>query len=146
MGDTLEASGVFATAMARSDWYASRPWLWRVGRDVLPAQRTKFSQQLTQPRLLAMLCLMRYEVWIFREAEVRLGEHGGITLRSRSDFGSRPRTTLYRFLRRLDPNDVTRVLEEIVRRTPGSWRSPATVALWTPPACSGAVSITSSAR
>jgi hypothetical protein len=38
---------------------------------VLPAQRAKFSKrQLTQPQLLAVLCLMRYEDWTFREAEV----------------------------------------------------------------------------
>jgi hypothetical protein len=38
-------------------------------------------------------------------------------------------TTLYRFLVRLDPNDVARVVKEIVRRMPGRWRSPATVAV-----------------
>ncbi len=44
---------------------------------VLPAQRTKFSKrQFTQPQLLAVLCVMRFEDWTFREAEVRLSEHG----------------------------------------------------------------------
>ena len=44
-----------------------------VSQSVLPAQRTKFSKrQFTQPQLLAVLRLMRYEDWTFREAEVRL--------------------------------------------------------------------------
>jgi hypothetical protein len=47
-----------------------------VCRAVLPRYRSRFSKhQLTQPQLLAILCLMRYEDWTFREAEVRLGEH-----------------------------------------------------------------------
>src|SRR3974390_715113 len=41
----------------------------------LPRYRSRFSKpQFTQPQLLAILCLMRYEDWTFREAEVRLGE------------------------------------------------------------------------
>ena len=40
------------------------------------ATDSRFSKhQFTQPQLLAILCLMRYEDWAFREAEVRLGEH-----------------------------------------------------------------------
>ena len=47
-----------------------------VAEAVLPRYRSTYAQQLlTQPALLAMLCLMRYEDWTFREAEVRLGEH-----------------------------------------------------------------------
>jgi hypothetical protein len=46
-----------------------------VSQPVLPAQRTRFSKHVfTQPQLLAVLCLMRYEDWTFREAEVRLRE------------------------------------------------------------------------
>ena len=42
----------------------------------IPAYGSKFSKRLyTQPQLLAVLCLMRYEDWTFREAEVRLREH-----------------------------------------------------------------------
>jgi transposase len=95
----------------------------------LPAQRTKFSRRLfTQPQLLAMLCLMRYEDWTFREAEVRLREH--TELRSALQLNSVPDyTTLYRFLVRLDPADVTRVMEQIVRHMPGRWRSRATIAI-----------------
>src|SRR5216684_1296212 len=47
-----------------------------VATQVLPPYRTRFSKhQFTQPQLLAVLCLMRYEDWTFREAEVRLREH-----------------------------------------------------------------------
>jgi len=51
-----------------------------------------------QPQLLAVLCLMRYEDWTFREAEVRLREHhelrAALHLPAVPDY-----TTLYRFLR-----------------------------------------------
>ena len=47
----------------------------RVGQMVLPSYRSKFSKhRLTQPQLLAVLCLMRFEDWTFRETEVRLAE------------------------------------------------------------------------
>src|SRR5258706_1176020 len=76
-----------------------------VATQVLPPYRTRFSKhQFTQPQLLAVLCLMRYEDWTFREAETRLREHqelrAALKLREVPDY-----TTLYRFLRRLD--DVT---------------------------------------
>jgi len=45
-----------------------------VAEAVLPRYRSTYAQQLlTQPALLAMLCLMRYEDWTLRAAEVRLG-------------------------------------------------------------------------
>src|SRR5213075_2422516 len=48
-----------------------------VSREVVPAYSHRFSpQRFTQPQLLAILCLMRYEDWTFRAAEVRLAEHG----------------------------------------------------------------------
>ena len=48
----------------------------QVAERVLPPYRSRFSKhQFTQPQLLAILCLMRYEDWTFRETEVRLGEH-----------------------------------------------------------------------
>ena len=77
----------------------------QVSRAVRPRYRSRFSKhQFSQPQLLAILCLMRYGDWTFREAEVRLGEHcelrQALGLGSVSDF-----TTLYRFLERLD--DVT---------------------------------------
>ena len=47
-----------------------------VSESVLRLHRTKFSKrQFTQPLLLAVLCLMCYEDWTFREAEIRLSEH-----------------------------------------------------------------------
>jgi hypothetical protein len=48
----------------------------QVSRAVLPRYRSRFTKhQFTQPQLLAILCLMRYEDWTFREGEVRLSEH-----------------------------------------------------------------------
>lgn len=111
-----------------------------VSQAVLPAQRSKFSKrQFAQPQLLAVLCLMRYEDWTFREAEVRLSEHR--ELRSALELSSVPdHTTLYRFLLRLQQEDMRRVLEEIVRRMPGRWESPATVAVDATGLAQGAVS------
>src|SRR6266404_3361573 len=88
----------------------------QVATQVLPPYRSRFSKhQFTQPQLLAVLCLMRYEDWTFREAEVRLREHQELraTLRLRAvpDY-----TTLYRFLRRLEDDTVDRGLQETVRR------------------------------
>ena len=93
-----------------------------VSQVVLPPQRTKFSKRVfAQPQLLAVLCLMRYEDWTFREAEVRLSEHSelrsALHLRSVPDY-----TTLYRFLARLEAHDVDRALDEVVRRIPGRRR------------------------
>jgi hypothetical protein len=87
-----------------------------VAQTTVPRYRTPFSKhQFTQPQLLAMLCLMRYEDWTFREAEVRLAEHSelrrALGLRSVPDY-----TTLYRFLRRLDETAITHALNEVVRR------------------------------
>jgi hypothetical protein len=87
-----------------------------VAQTTVPRYRTTYSKhQFTQPQLLAILCLMRYEDWTFREAEVRLAEHSelrrALGLRSVPDY-----TTLYRFLRRLDEAAITRCLNEVVRR------------------------------
>jgi len=47
-----------------------------VATAILPTYRSRFSKhQFTQPQLLAILGLMRYEDCTFREAEVRLREH-----------------------------------------------------------------------
>jgi hypothetical protein len=80
-----------------------------VSQSVLSAQRTRFSRHVfTQPQLLAVLCLMRYEDWTFREAKVRLREHmelrSALQLRSVPDY-----TTLCRFPTRLDLAAVTQV-------------------------------------
>jgi hypothetical protein len=94
----------------------------QVSKAVLPRYRSRFSKhQFTQPQLLAILCLMRYEDWTFREAEVRLGEHRelrqALGLTSVPDF-----TTLYRFLRRLDDQTIDRAVGETVRRLHGTRR------------------------
>src|ERR1700746_2272590 len=88
----------------------------QVSRGGRPRYRSRFSKhQFTQPQLLAILCLMRYEDWTFREAEVRLAEHSelrrALRLRSVPDY-----TTLYRFLLRLDEAAITRALHEVVHR------------------------------
>ena len=87
-----------------------------VARAVLPPYRTRFSKhQFTQPQLLTILCLMRYEDWTFREAEVRLREHR--ELRAVLKLSSVPDyTTVYRFLRRLPDDTIENVLGESVRR------------------------------
>jgi hypothetical protein len=91
-----------------------------VAETVLPSYRSKYSKRLfTQPSLLAILCVMRYEDWTFREAEVRLGEHqelrAALGLERVPDY-----TTLYRFLRRLDGEVVTHALWAAVARLPPS--------------------------
>src|SRR5712672_1271164 len=90
----------------------------QVCRAVLPRYRSRFSKhQFNQPQLLAVLCLMRYEDWTFREAEVRLGEHqelrAALGLERGPDY-----TTLYRFLRRLDGEVLTQALRATVARLP----------------------------
>ena len=87
-----------------------------VAQATVPRYRTAFSKhQFAQPQLLAILCLMRYEDWTYREAEVRLAEHSelclALRLRSVPDY-----TTLYRFSRRLDEAAITRALNEVVHR------------------------------
>lgn len=45
----------------------------------MPPYKSKFSKHVfSQPHLLAILCLMRYEDWTFRETEVRLSEHSDL--------------------------------------------------------------------
>jgi hypothetical protein len=87
----------------------------QVARSVLPAYRSRFSKhQFNQPQLLAVLCLMRYEDWTFREAEVRLSEHRelrrALGLTSVPDY-----TTLYRFLKRLGDDAIHDALGSTVR-------------------------------
>jgi hypothetical protein len=87
-----------------------------VATAVLPPYRSRFSKhQFTQPQLLAILCLMRYADWTFREAEVRLREHS--ELRAMLRLSSVPdHTTVYRFLCRLPDDTIDHVLGESVRR------------------------------
>jgi len=91
----------------------------QVSTAVLPTYRTRFSKhQFTQPQLRAALCLMRYEDWTFREAEVRLREHSELRrvpgLKSVPDY-----TTLYRFLKRLDPKKIDDAVREAAWRLVG---------------------------
>ena len=88
----------------------------QVATAVLPPYRSRFSKhQFSQPQLLAVLCLMRYEDWTFRETEVRLREHRelrwALRLPSVPDY-----TTLYRFLKRLDEQKINQALGEAARR------------------------------
>ena len=68
-----------------------------VATQVLPPYRTRYSKhQFTQPPLLAVLLLMRYEDGTFREAETRLREHQ--ELRATLHLPAVPDyTTLYRY-------------------------------------------------
>ena len=62
--------------MAEIGLVAFAKWALQIARRVMPAYRSKYSKHtFTQPQLLAILCLMRYEDWTFRETEVRLQEH-----------------------------------------------------------------------
>jgi hypothetical protein len=94
----------------------------RVAREVaeaaLPRYRSPFSKHIfPQPTLLAVLCLMRYEEWTYREAEVRLQEHQ--ELREALGIERVPDyTTLYRCLRRTGEDELTRLLRETIRRMP----------------------------
>jgi hypothetical protein len=100
-----------------------------VGRAALPAYRRKFSErQLTQPQLLAVLCLMRDEDWTFREAALRLAEHR--ELREAVGLPVVPDdTTLYRFLRRLTEEALAHTLRAVVHRVMPEMDGPATVAV-----------------
>ncbi len=100
----------------------------QVARAVLPPYRSRFSKhQFTQPQLLTILCLMRYEDWTFREAEVRLREHR--ELRAVLGLSRVPDyTTVYRFLRRLPDDAIASVLGASVRQLRqssrrGRWRA-----------------------
>jgi|SRR6516165_2857639 len=67
------APAKLAAGYGRSGYGAIRGVALDVAQATVPRYRTRFSKhQFTQPQLLAILCLMRYEDWTFREAEVRL--------------------------------------------------------------------------
>ena len=81
-----------------------------IAKRVMPMYRSKFSKHtFTQPQLLAILCLMRYEDWTFRETEVRLSEHTelrrALSLEQTPDY-----TTFYRFMRRLPAQVIQEAL------------------------------------
>jgi IS5 family transposase len=90
----------------------------RVSKKSLPAQRTKYSKKVfSQGQLLAVLCLMRYEEWTLREAEIRLSEHG--ELRAALELEGVPDySTLCKFLTRLDETALNQALGLIAREFP----------------------------
>ncbi len=87
-----------------------------VMREVLPAYSGKYSKHtFTQPQLMTILCLMRFEDWTFREAEVRLAEHSD--LRRALGLERVPgHTTLYRFMRRVTDETLDEVLAAVATR------------------------------
>ena len=88
-----------------------------IGKRVMPLYRSKFSKHtFTQPQLLAILCLMRYEDWTFRETEVRLQEH--VELRKALGLKQTPDyTTFYRFMRRLSTDLIQSALQVAALQT-----------------------------
>jgi hypothetical protein len=87
-----------------------------VCKEAMPDYRSRFSKHtFRKPRLLAVRCLMRYEDWTFREAEVSLAEYE--ELRKALELEQIPDyTTLYRFLRRLGEETIHRALAEAVHQ------------------------------
>ena len=101
----------------------------RVGQAVLPVYRSKFSkQQFTQPQLLTMLCLMRYEDWTLREVEVCVAAHRELRAAlGRHRVPDDP--TLDRLLRRLDAAGLEQTLSAVVARLLPQAGRPAPVAV-----------------
>ncbi len=90
----------------------------QVASATLPQYRTKFSKHIfTQPQLLSILCLMRYEDWTFRETEVRLREHAelrrALELERTPDY-----STVHRFFKRLREPLIAQVLAQVVAQLP----------------------------
>src|SRR5256885_15925365 len=115
-----------------------------VSREVVPAYSHRFSpQRFTQPQLLAVLCLMRYEDWPFRAAEARLAEHRelrrALQLQAVPDY-----STLFRFMLRVEEQVIAQVLAEVVRRfqsrRPATGKGQSTVAVDATGLAPGAVS------
>jgi hypothetical protein len=87
-----------------------------VMQEVLPAYGNKYSKHtFTQPQLMTILCLMRFEDWTFREAEVRLVEHSDLR-RALSLERVPDHTTLYRFMRRVTDEMLDEVLIAVASR------------------------------
>jgi hypothetical protein len=104
-----------------------------VMQEVLPPYGSKYSKHtFTQPQLMTILCLMRFEDWTFREAEVRLAEHSD--LKAALGLERVPdHTTLYRFMRRVTDEVLDEVLiavaQRLVPRRRGRKRKKAVVAV-----------------
>jgi len=88
----------------------------QVATQVLPPYRSRFSKhQFTQPQLLAVLCLMRYEDWTFREGRSTLARAPRVARHIAIAGGARLHHAVS-FLRRLEDDTVDRGLQETVRR------------------------------
>ena len=104
-----------------------------VMNEVVPPYGSKYSKHtFTHPQLMTILCLMRFEDWTFREAEVRLSEHSD--LRHALGLERVPdHTTLYRFMRRVTDEVLDEVLiavaTRLVPRRRGRKRKKAVVAV-----------------
>jgi hypothetical protein len=87
-----------------------------VAESVLPWVVLPRSKRLyTQPQLVAIFCLMRYEGWTYREAVVRLAEHR--ELREALHLARMPHfTTLQKFLKRLGEEELEGLLAEAAKR------------------------------
>ncbi len=104
-----------------------------VMQEVLPTYCSKYSKHtFTQPQLMTILCLMRFEDWTFREAEARPAEHPDL----RAALGPErapDHTTPYRFMRRVTDEVLDSVLIAVARRLVprrrGRERKKATVAV-----------------
>lgn len=115
-----------------------------VMQEVLPAYSGKLSKHtFTQPQLMTILCLMRFEDWTFRETEVRLAEHSD--LRRALGLERAPdHTTLYRFMRRVTDQTLDEVLvataTRLMPRRRGRKRQKAVVAVDATGLAPGAIS------
>lgn len=77
-----------------------------VSKTILPELRSPFSKHVfLQPQLLAVVCLMRYEGWSYRQAETALV--GNDALRKALKLEHIPDySTLCRFRRRTEPEVI----------------------------------------
>jgi hypothetical protein len=81
-----------------------------------PVSKQVLETYIYTTTLLAILCLMRYEDWTFRETEVRLQEHS--ELRMALSLKQTPHyTTFYRFMRRLNTALIQTALQETAFQT-----------------------------
>ncbi len=119
--------------MAEIGWVEFAKCALAIAKRVMPLYGSKYSKHtFTQPQLLAILCLMRYEDWTFRETEVRLQEHSelrmALGLNQTPDY-----TTFYRFMRRWKVEQIQTALQEAALATRKSAKSNQPSWLWMQP-------------
>lgn len=90
----------------------------QLAKATLPAYRTRSSKHtFTQPALLAVRCVMRYEDWTYRETEGRLAERK--ELREVLGLTRVPdSTTLNCYLKRLPEDEFARFLDATIQAMP----------------------------